>query len=301
MTKSRDAALAATGVLVVCCAHASGATIFALEAMGPFNAGTTGDRLIRFDSSDPANVAVLGETNWSGFMTGLDFTPDGNLWASGLSSDFTTSVLHQIDAATGNASAVGAISGLLGDDTIDDITYNPADGQMYGVSLVSNAIYVINTASAQASFVGQVSGLPSNFGGTGLAAASSGMMYLVDIETNAVHAIDGSLNVVTTRNLGFDAEFDQGLVVDWSRDDMGYAATFEDGVFDGTAAHLLTFDAGFGPLQDAGVIGPGIPDPNSGMDFFAPVDVAILPLPAPGTSAALLIAGVAIVRRGRGR
>jgi len=219
------------------------------------------------------------------FMTGLDFTPNGTLWATSLSDDFLTSPLHTIDTATGKATTVGQITGLLADDTIDDLAYNPVDGTMYGISVVSHTLYEIDLATGGATWLGSVGGLPDVFGAAGLGASSDGTMFLLDISSNALFSFGASMMASGSVNLGFDAEFDQGIAVDWSRDDAGYAAAFQDGVSDGTSAKLLTFDT-------AGVIGPGVVDLGTGLDLYLPGDIAIMPVPTPG--AGLLLCGGAL-------
>src|SRR5215213_8752850 len=157
------AAAIAAGAMLVATQAASAIQIFAFDNLGTTNAGTVGDRFIRFDSASPSTTVVsLGSslvTNRG--MTGLDFAGNGDLFsASGFNSDGTAfggSQLFKVNPANGNASLVGNMSLPTG-YAATDLSWNPVLGQMMMVAANGTAnppqLYTVNLGSGAATLVG---------------------------------------------------------------------------------------------------------------------------------------------------
>ena len=255
-----------------------------------------GDRVVRFESSNPAGTIVgIGNTGVSGFiMSGLDFTPDGTLYAcsSGVSA---TGSLYTINQTNGQATLVGSL-GLPDDRDLTDMTFNPATGQMMGVAFNGqrNFLYSINTASGAATLAGEINSPGSIF--LGLCADSTGRMYLEDIG-GRMRILDG-LNVITMpQPIGVDTIFSQGMTMDWSADGAWYlAATFrhEVGGFNARGDVRLIDRATGGTLQ---ILGTWPQLSNDSYPRYAIGDIAIRPVPEAALGLLLGLAPMLLMRR----
>jgi hypothetical protein len=276
-------------VMIALCSagSASAIDIWATDNLGENNGGSIGDRIIRFDSLNPANPTVIGETGISGtLMGGLDFTPDGRLYAYAQTGQLG---LYQIDQTDGSATRIGNQSG----SDVTDLSWNPATGQMHAISIFGGQTTygTIDMTTGAYSSLGNVQGIAGLE--VGLAHRSDGTPVIHDLVNDAIYTLDGGFNATMVIDLPFDTNFSQGMTIDWSRDDAGYHGALNAGTF---RTELWKFDTVAGVTNFVGNIG-GI-NPN-GLPEYETGDVAILPIPAPGALALLGAAGLAAARRRR--
>lgn len=154
-------------------------------------------------------VADAYDTSGDGYLLGLDFAPDGGLFASTCDTSFCpegTSRLLELDPTTGAATDIGLIEDGSGVDlNIYDLAFQPGTGVLYGISdfLGSSCfgcIYTIDTATAEATLVGD----PGVGSSGGLAFAPDGTLYLTTIFPTVgsyldLYVLDPSTGAVVSR------------------------------------------------------------------------------------------------------
>jgi hypothetical protein len=232
--------LVATGALLAGTASASAVELWVannLQQAGDSNEITT------FDSANPAVTTVIGNTGVAaaGFG-GLDFHGDGTLY--GYVSFGTTEGLYSINQATGVATVVGSLS----DVPLNDLSYNPADGKLYGCDATS--LYEVNTVSGAVTLVGAFSGT----GGlaTGMGHDAAGTIYVQDIAGDAITS--GALAQTPLYATLVDTNFSQGMFVNWSADGLGYHGAI--GNNPAFYSHLYSFPTTPGSITLLGVFSP---------------------------------------------
>lgn len=266
--------------------------IWATDVWGEANSGSVGDQIIKFDSATPGTVTVVGATGIANSqMAGLDFA-GGTLYAyvqNGVSG------LYTINPSTGAATFVGS-GGLQTDDQISDLSYNPADGKMYGISTSGSAAlntrtYSINLTTGQATLEKtlHVPTRSSMLLVNGLATDTDGMQYVLDLYNNGVFRVDGS-DLTFLGAEGFNSNRNQGLTIDRAGDRTLYHGAWNEDIFD-TCARLYTVDKTTGNGSYIGPIGPL----QGGQSKYAIGDIAIIPEPA--TLTVLLLGALALRRR----
>ncbi len=261
----------AIGVGTVCQA---GPLIYAPNSL--YNTVSTMDDLIVFDADDPAGYTVIGPLTATNItFGGMDFAADGTLYA--YASLFRTtggaaSGLYRINPETAEATPIGNSP-----QSLDDIAYNPVDGQMYGVRSQAGTprVYRINLTSGLVTQVGLISGLPTQAQIVGMAIDSEGRFYYHDVGADKIFR-GTAQSVSELHTIPQDTVFSQGMTIDWSADDQGYHAAVGQGEFPNYFSQLNTFGPGgyvLGP-----VFGPNIP--GAGGFTYPPIecgDLAIAP------------------------
>lgn len=224
--QQRFAAIAmAAGAILAASTAAQAITIYAMDNLGTANAGTVGDRFIRFDSTSPnTTVTVLGSTGISvdPLMSGLDFTPNGNLYSVNQPSAGGGN-LYRINTANGAATLVGSLglpTGTTAGFQITDLSYNPVTGQMLGlgVSLFTSParvhrLYNINVTTGAATSLGDITGLPSGALDVGMASNSAGVNFLHNIADDRMYSLAGLVATPMPSVIGIDTNFSQGMVI----------------------------------------------------------------------------------------
>lgn len=265
-------------------ANALAVEIWATDNLGETNGGTVGDRIIKFDSANPATPIVVGSTGIAGtLMSGLDFTPDGQLWAWG---QIGTPGLYSISTATGAATFIGNgnrasnFNDALRRQTINDLAYNPISGQMLGIATSPRnkvSLYSINLQTGTATRLARISG---TFLPVGLAVDSAGEVFFEDILTDQIFKINGTSATALPSAMGFDGNFSQGMTIDWAGDNTGYLGAFNNTNF---LTEERTFAVGNGATTLVGNIGPF--NGGTGLPEYETGDVAIRPVPEPASIA----------------
>ncbi|MCB1723549.1 MAG: hypothetical protein KDJ39_07625 [Gammaproteobacteria bacterium] len=268
--------------------------------------GTESDQLITYDSATPGTVNVIGSTGVAENFAfyGLDFDATGKLY--GYTADRSTGSLepgglYEIDTATGAATFIGT-GGVDAGGWLVDISYNPADGLMYGLQLRGSAqnratiLYTIDLTTGAATKIGDVS--PFGFFPGGLATDASGGQSIFDAGDSHVWDLVGLNATQLPLSTGFNSLTGNGLTVDWSRDGAmylnGHENFFPGGVL--PEAQFWTIDPTTGMGTKLGTIGDG--------QTYRVVTLAIAPgqpvgrAPAPATLGLIAI-GLAAMRRRR--
>ncbi len=254
----------------------------------PVGGGT--NELFVFDSSDPAGFTTIGEFGVADIgFGGLAFNGVGGpLYAYASYGDNTADFgLYEINTATGAATPVGN----LGQPGLNDIAYNPADGLLYGIDGAAN-LYTIDTSTGDQTFVTQVPGIDNPLT-IGFGVTSAGELILHDLAGDGVWKYDGNTTTELFNffgDLGLDTNFSQGLVVDWSRDDTGYAAAL------GSVPEFFSHVYSFGTDAPGAPTFEGAFNADGEFPLVEGGDLAIMPIPEPA-SLLMLTLGLLIRRR----
>jgi len=295
------AALAAAAMLP---ATASAVQIFSFDNLGTTNAGSNGDRFIRFDSASPSTTVVtLGSSAVANRgMTGLDFAGNGNLYScSGFNSDgtaFAGSQFYSVNKTNGQATLIGNM-GLPTGYAATDMSWNPVTNQMLMVAAngtaVPNNLYTVNLATGAATLIGAISGVTGSLD-VGLASNSVGVNFLHDIVNDRMYTLAGTVATPLPSTIGVDTNFSQGMTINWGGANEWYL---------GAIGSVPAFFSQI--MQINSVTGAGTTVPNgvwplagTGLPQYETGDLAIAPVPEP-TSAMLVVAGglATVLRRRR--
>jgi len=139
------------------------------------------------DSFDPGGTTLVADAfdgPGDGFLMGLDFAPDGRLFASTCSASFCPegpSELLEIDPTTGASTSIGFIREGDTQLSIQDLAFQPGTGTLFGVAdflgdTCFNCLYTIDLETAQATRVADLSLADGNPGG--IAFGPDGTLYL---------------------------------------------------------------------------------------------------------------------------
>ncbi len=249
---------------------------------GLFTSVPGADDLIVFDVDHPeefTTIGTMGVTN-IGFG-GMDFDADGNLYAYASyyhSTGGAASGLYRVDMDTGQATPIGNSI-----QSLDDIAFNPADGEMYGVRSqnFTARLYRINLATGQTSLVGTFQSDPPVGNALGLAFDSTGAVYVHTADNDTIYKGVG-LQVEPLYVVPQDTTFSQGMTVDWSRNDKGYHAAVGQGEYPHYFAQVNTFAPDGSGYTLGPTFGPNI-DGGDGFTYpqVQPGDIAIVPATGP--------------------
>lgn len=301
---------AAAAVMFMLPHAALGQDLWAVDNQGPPAAGTVGDRLIRIDRNNPSNVTVVGDIGVAGVvMTGLDFMPDLTLWAAG--TNFAGfNAIYNLSTTTGASLSSVQITGLLHPvaENIADLAYNPLTGSIWAVTIDASAqlrtsnIYDINVITGQATLVSSNIMSTVEVVDLGMSIDSLGFVYLEDVSSDMLWRYDPTVtNALSSIPLGFNANFSQGMGMDWSRDSKAFVGAYTFDRPAGSENVLYTFDMILINYGFVGVIGSGVPNGSTGLSEWETGDVAIMPIPAPGAGALLGLVGLTMTARRRRR
>ena len=145
------------------------------------------NEFVAIDTATAARTVIGTATprsgeSWSG-MTG---SVDGTLYASSANCG-TRSTLYTVDPDTGTPTEIGEITGAA---CIIDIAIN-ANGEMYGVDIVSDSLYQIDPNTAAATLVGAL-GVSANYAQGMDFEEETGVLYW------AAYTTQGELRVIDT-------------------------------------------------------------------------------------------------------
>lgn len=274
--------------------------IWAVDNLGTTNAQTVGDRVIRFDSANPAGTVVtVGSTGIaSTLMGGLDFDGAGNLFAA--SQIAGGGSLYSINQTTGAATLIGAMNPGAG-FSITDLSWNRVTGTMMalagnGTSTGSlTSLFSVNLATGNLTLIGSVTGLAASHISVGLATDNSGTNYIHDIVTDRMFSVVGTTATQMSSTIGIDTNFSQGMTIDssnnWFLGDISSNPAFASEVRQmNLATGGTTTILGTWPIHAAN----GLPEFETG-------DLAVKAVPEPASIAALGLGLAAIARRRRNK
>jgi len=271
-------------LIVSLAAPASAQLAYGIDNHGPFFG--QGDRLVSFDLSSPQQVTVIGHTGADDdyIFTGLDFDAAGDLYGYAVEQVGSTTVargLYSIDTQTGAATFIG-VGGLIGSDSINDLTYDHSSGLMYGIGNVpfgnnSVRLYRINLSTGIATLDRTITNVPFQLI-VGLASDAQGRIFTHDITTDAVFEVIGTLVNFLGNQMTINTIFSQGMTFD-PNTGTWYLAAWVDFI-DRAQLHIIDKSNGLNTL--VGSIGPLSTQLNKGLYELG--DIAIPTLAEVGTA-----------------
>lgn len=272
-------------------------TIWAVDNLGEANAGTTGDRIIRFDSSDPVGtVTTIGSTGVGAtLMGGLDFDGSNNLFSA--SQVAGGGQLFSINQTTGAATAVGNLNPGAG-VSINDLSWNATMG-MLGLGSSSNgpSLYSINLTTGAATLLGNVTGIPTGALVIGLASDSAGNNYIHDLATDQMYMLSGFTASAMSAPIGADTNFSQGMTIDQSNDSWFLGSLSQSTSFS-SEVRAMNLSTG----ATSSILGTWGTNSTTSLPEFETGDLAIAhPVPEPATLAVVGLGLAAILKRRRNR
>lgn len=191
-----------------------------LHPMRGMAADIQNNQFVRFNPLQPAIEYNIINSNFipgfsgGNFFSGAAVTPYGLYMISRADR-----MLMKIDTATGSAMPIGVTSGTL---LFNGMTYDATVDKIFAVALVgtTNQLFQINRQTGIASFICNISGLPSNSTLISLGADNSGQLFGYRLANGAnnsavFYRINKTTGVATfLGNTGFQAAFAQGGDVD---------------------------------------------------------------------------------------
>jgi WD40 repeat protein len=273
-------------------------------------------------STAPGGTTLVGDaynTPDDGYLLGLDFAPDGSLFASTCDTGYCPegeSRLLEIDPTTGTSTEIGLIHDTTDNLNIYDLAFQPGTGLLYGISdfLGSSCfacLYTIDTATAEATLVGD----PGIYAAGGLAFAPDGTLYLTTVYPTVgsyldLYVLDPSTGAVVSRedvvleqqfyqsgggqNFLITSSPFQGLAV---APDGTLVSSGENGI---TVLYERVFDTVKDPTGTP-ISGPQWVWRVLGDSGENVTDLAFQPVPEPGTFALLAVGLLGLARRRRRR
>lgn len=282
-------------------APALATAIWAVDNLGTTNAGTVGDRVIRFDSANPlGTVVTVGATGVSNRgLTGLDFSAAGTLYAvSGYNQDgspFGGSQLYTINTTTGVGTLVGS-TGLSGTNAITDLSWNPVTGTMQALvnaGAGSNSLYTLNLATGAATLVGTITGMSGALG-IGLSTNSAGQNFIHNLVDDRMYSLTGLVASPMSALVGIDANFSQGMTMNWRGANEWYLGSISNTPAFASQVRLMNNATG----ATTSIVATWPNNGASGLPQYETGDLAIAPEPG---SLVLMALGAAFGLRARRR
>ena len=199
-----------------------------------------------------------------------------------------TNAFVTVDTATGVISNVATSTNTLGEGW-SSLDYDPTTGNLYAASAAcgsTSTLWTINPATGASTLVGDITGAACI---VGIAVSPDGLMYGIDIVSDALFAIDktnGSAALIGS--IGFNANYAQDMTFDHSTGVLYYAG-FDAGAF---TDQMYTVDLATGAATAIGNIGPTTSEIDAmaimtaGGPCSQPADLPWLSIsPASGTTA----------------
>ncbi|MBK5214111.1 MAG: choice-of-anchor J domain-containing protein, partial [Flavobacteriaceae bacterium] len=179
--------------------------------------------LIGFPVSDPSTVEVFGSSPVT-----VNFENAGAIDPANPTTGYVLDNLgafYSFDVASGFYTSLGTISGeWLG------MEYDQTSGILYAISLTN--LYTIDPIGVSATLVGPL-GLTGGALPIALAIDGAGVGYTYDLVDDNLYSINMATGATTlVGNIGFDANFGQGMCYDALTDTV-YMAAFNNGSFAG--------------------------------------------------------------------
>lgn len=205
------------------------------------------DLLVLFDFANPGAFVTIGEfLDGSGNpidgIAGLDYNQDGSILyaADGYGTFGSTGGIYTVDPNTGVSNLLGVVTS----GGLNDLAWDPVTGDLYGVD-GANQLWANCDDPANAVNLGTL-GIPGGLE-VGLGFDSSGNMYVKDLVNDIIYTSNAGdlLNTTALHYLTYNANYSQGMHVDWRGNDVGY-----DGALNGTSLNTecYTFSTQGQPL-----------------------------------------------------
>jgi hypothetical protein len=183
--------------------------------------------IVKFTTTIPVTPTTVGNVTLPGsgyLISGLDFTPDGRLWAI-VQGSGPAQGLYQVNRTTGALTAVGTPFGFSSGYLLSDLSWDPkthrlvaiaTTGASSGVALVS---FDINTGAGVTT---RYYSSPYTSLFVGLAFKPDGTPLMVDIQQDWLMQPNASGILLDLGSvLGFNANFSQGLGTEYAGANIG--------------------------------------------------------------------------------
>ena len=183
------------------------------------------DKFFDFDveNHEGSQVPVGSANPLPDFVSGMAFPRGETDFAYAVV--YNSSVLYEIDRATGFPSTVGTLTGSL-PGSFNDITVDPTTGIFYGTG--DDELYIIDPVGLTSTFLG--AHINSNLM-IGIACDAAGDLWGYDIGNDVFYSINKNTGLATAiGSIGYSANFAQSMFYDETTDNILLAAYSGGGV-----------------------------------------------------------------------
>ena len=230
-----------------CAACALNAIAYSGDTIYSIDNDASSDRIGRFDSDTPGSWTPLGvPTGQGGFINGLEFDGDGNLYGS------NGVRLFAVNTSTGACTTIG--KHRIGGRRMGGMGWDPTTGTMYGIDNDSSCASPSNLMSIDlgTGVATVICTHPLATCAVGLTFDSDGIGYVMDLTNDAIHATNLTSCVVErSQPLAYAANFGQDLSINLETS-AGYITAFN---VEGFGGEFWTWDPVTGAMDYIGNLG----------------------------------------------
>lgn len=131
------------------------------------------------------------------FTTGGDFDASQTLWAFSFTSP--SYFLNTINVATGQLTQIAEVTGIVGGQFLNKLSYNPTNGIFYALSHDPNSnsgnqLYTLNTTTAVLTPIGTGTGIAN---GVTMEIDNNGIIYVANSNSASLYNVDPTTGIGT--------------------------------------------------------------------------------------------------------
>lgn len=144
----------------------------------------------------PYNV-IANVISTNTFTTGGDFDASQNLWAFSFNSP--SYFLNTVDVATGQLTQIAEVTGIVGGQFLNKLSYNPTNGNFYALSHDPNSnsgnqLYTLNITTGVLTPIGTGTGIAN---GVTMEIDNNGIIYVVNSNSASLYTVDPTTGIGT--------------------------------------------------------------------------------------------------------
>lgn len=183
--------------------------------------------VVKFAATIPATPIVVGNVTLPGtqyLISGLDFTPDGRLWAI-VQGNGPAQGLYQVNRSTGALTAVGTPFGFSSGFFLSDLSWDPKTHRLVAIATAgvgSNVALVSFDINTGVGVTTRYYTSPYSSLFVGLAFKPDGVPLLLDVQQDWIMQPNGAGILLDLGSvLGFNANYSQGMGTEYTGANVG--------------------------------------------------------------------------------